>query len=221
MSLLVAFYTPSVYTIPIDLGGGGQLMLGERLKGVFEQENGVLTLERATQLGFSKESVRKAYRRGDLLKAERGIYLLDESYEDDLYIMQLKYSKGIYSHESACMLHGLTTFSPFAYIMTFPKGYHLNTRADQYIEAHYAAPQFYSLGVMELNSWFGNSLRVTNLERTVIDMLRSPYTLPDIVDEVMSNYSWSEKKNLTRLNDYAQLYKVTHLVRERGLIASE
>lgn len=196
-------------------------MMGERLKGAFEQENGVLTLERATELGFSKESVRKAYRRGDVLRADRGIYLLDDSYEDDLYIMQLKYSKGIYSHESACMLHGLTTFSPFAYIMTFPKGYHLNTRAEQYIEAHYAVPQFYSLGVMVLDSWFGNPLSVTNLERTVIDMLRSSHTLPDIVDEVISNYSWSQDKNLTRLNDYAHLYKVTHLVRERGLIASE
>lgn len=196
-------------------------MIGERLKDAFEQENGVLTLDRATQLGFSKESVRKAYRRGDVLKAERGIYLLEDRYEDDLYIMQLKYSKGIYSYESACMLHGLTTFSPFAYIMTFPKGYHLNTRKGQYIEAHYATPQFYSLGVMTLDSWFGNPLRVTNLERTVIDMLRSPQTLPDIVDEVMSNYSWSEEKNVTRLKEYARLYHVEHLVRERGLIESE
>jgi len=196
-------------------------MLGERLKDAFEQENGVLTLDRATQLGFSKESVRKAYRRGDLLKAERGIYLLDDRYEDDLYIMQLKYSKGIYSYESACMLHGLTTFSPFSYIMTFPKGYHLNTREAQYIEAHFATPKFYALGVMELNSWFGNPLRVTNLERTVIDMLRSPYTLPDIVDEVLSNYRWSDNKDLSRLKDYARLYRVENLVRERGLIGSE
>lgn len=200
---------------------GGGFMIGERLQGAFAQENGVLTLDRAAQLGLSKESVRKAYRRGDVLKADRGIYLLNDSYEDDLYIMQLKYSKGIYSHESACMLHGLTTFSPFSYIMTFPKGYHLNTREAQCIEAHYSTPPFYSLGVMQLKSWFGNPLRVTNLERTVIDMLRSPHTLPDIVDEVLSNYSWSEDKNLTRLNEYAQVYKVMHLVRERGLMMSE
>ena len=67
----------------------------------FEQKNGVLTLEQATELGFSKESVRKAYRRGDVIKADRGIYLLDDSFEDDLYIMQLKYSKGVYSYESS------------------------------------------------------------------------------------------------------------------------
>lgn len=196
-------------------------MLSIRLREVFEEENGVLTLEQATELGFSKESLRKAYRRGDLLKAGRGIYLLDDSYEDNLYIMQLKYARGIYSYESACMLHGLTTFSPLAYIMTFPKGYHLKARKAQCIEAHFATPSFYSLGVTILDSWFGNPLRVTNLERTVIDMLRSPQTLPDIVDEVVSNYSWSEEKNLTRLKEYARLYRVEHLVRERGLIESE
>lgn len=196
-------------------------MISERMTEAFEQKNGVLTLEQATELGFSKESVRKAYRRGDVIKADRGIYLLDDSFEDDLYIMQLKYSKGVYSYESASMLHGLTTFSPFAYIMTFPKGYHLKTRQEQHIEAHFATPKFYSLGVMELDSWFGNPLRVTNLERTVIDMLRSPQTLPDIVDEAMSNYSWSQKKNLTRLKKYARMYGVERLVRERGLIESE
>ena len=196
-------------------------MLSIRLREVFEKQNGVLTLEQATDLGFSKESLRQAYRRGDLLKAERGIYLLDDSYEDDLYILQLKYAKGVYSYESACMLHGLTTFSPFTYIMTFPKGYHLKTRKVQYIEAHFAAPSFYSLGITTLNSWFENPLRVTNLERTVIDMLRSPKILPDIVDEVMSNYSWSQEKNLSRLKEYARIYGVEHLVRERGLLESE
>jgi predicted transcriptional regulator of viral defense system len=196
-------------------------MISERMTEAFEQKNGVLTLEQATELGFSKESVRKAYRRGDVIKADRGIYLLDDSFEDDLYIMQLKYSKGVYSYESASMLHGLTTFSPFSYIMTFPKGYHLKTREEQHIEAHFATPKFYSLGVMELHSWFGNPLRVTNLERTVIDMLRSPQTLPDIIEEVVSNYSWSEEKDLARLEDYARLYGVEELVKERGLIVSE
>lgn len=196
-------------------------MLGERLSGAFEVENGILTLERAVELGLSKESVRKAYRRGDLVKAERGIYLLHEDYDDDLYVMQLKYSKGVYSYETACMLHGLTTFSPFAYIMTFPKGYHLNNRAEHSIEAHFATPFFYSLGVMECISWLGNPLRVTNLERTVIDMLRSPRTLPDILDEVLVNYQWSEEKNIDRLKEYASLYRVERQLKERGLIQSE
>ena len=105
--------------------------------------------------------------------------------------------------------------------MTFPKGYHLKTREEQYIEAHFSTPKFYSLGVIELHSWFGNPLRVTNLERTVIDMLRSPQTLPDIIEEVVSNYSWSEEKDLARLEDYARLYGVEELVKERGLIVSE
>ena len=62
---------------------------------------------------------------------------------------------------------------------------------------------------MECTSSLGNPLCVTNLERTV----------NDIIDEVLANYQWSEEKDIDRLQEYA--YRVERQLKERGLIESE
>src|SRR5690625_7385723 len=90
-------------------------MLTKRIKDIFDKHNGILTLKQAVDHGLSKESLRRAYLRGDLAKLKGGIYLLDNSYSDELYTTQLRYPKGIYSHETAVMLHSLSTYSPFVY----------------------------------------------------------------------------------------------------------
>ena len=43
--------------------------------------------------------------------------------KDDYYLLQYKYSRGIYSHETALYLHGYTDRIQDSYCMTFPRGY--------------------------------------------------------------------------------------------------
>ena len=52
-----------------------------------------------------------------IIKGDSSMQYLD----DDLYDLQVRYPMAIYSHDTAMMLHELTTFSPFVYHLTFPK----------------------------------------------------------------------------------------------------
>src|SRR5690625_5097601 len=122
-------------------------MLTKRLRSVFDKNNGILTLDQAVYYGLTKESLRKAHLRGDLEKLNGGIYLLDSSYSDELYTTQLRYSKGIYSHETAVMLHSLSTYSPFVYHLTFPRGYNLNNPEQQHIYPHHMTLTKINIGV--------------------------------------------------------------------------
>lgn len=192
-------------------------MLTKRVKSIFEKHNGILTLNQAVEHGLTKESLRKAYIRGDLNKIDGGIYLLDNSNADELYTTQLRFSKGVYSHETAVMLHSLSTYSPFVYHLTFPRGYHLLNPEKHHLYLHHVPLDKYNIGVIKMDSWHGNTIYVTDLERTVIDMLNSPKTFPGIVDELVDNYLWTTDKNIEKLREYAQIFGVYNEVEESVL----
>lgn len=183
-------------------------MLTKRVKSILIEHNGILTLDQAVENGLTKESIRKAHLRGDLVKLEGGIYLLDNSYSDELYTTQLRFSKGVYSHETAVMLHSLTTYSPFDYHLTFPRGYHLINPEKNYIYPHHISVDKFNIGVVKMDSWHGNPIFVTDLERTVIDMMNNRKAFPGIVDEMINNYFWTEDKNIDKLKKYANAFGV-------------
>lgn len=196
-------------------------MLTRRVKNAFEENNGILSLSLAEEKGLSKETLRKAYLRGDLVKDSRGIYLLDESNADDMYSLQLRFSTGIFSHETAVMLHGLSTYSPFVYHLTFPRGYHLKNAKDYNIYSHHMVKEKYNYGIVLMESWHGNNLIVTDLERTVIDMLKANRTMPGVEEEMLENYFWMEERNINRLKSYARFWGVESEVEEKVMIYAQ
>lgn len=193
-------------------------MINDKVHEVFLENNGVLTTQLAKENGLNDSTLRKAVNRSDIHRHSRGIYLLDESFYDDLYLLQLQYSKGIYSHETAVMLHWLSTNYPFKYHMTFQKGYHLKNATEQNIKPHYFSSAEVSDEYTEIiNTWDGNPVRVTNLEKTVIDMLKNKRATPNIINEMISDYVSRNDKNIKRLIDYAERFNVLDLVREKVL----
>lgn len=193
-------------------------MIQEKLMKAFEMHNGILTTELALKFGINDSTLRKAVERKDVYRHSRGIYLLDEVYEDDLYILQLRYPRGIISHDTAMMLHELTTFSPFVYHLTFPKGYHLSDAKEQLIEMHYANEnELKEEYIQTIDSWESNPIKVTNLEKTIIDSFRYEELMTFIMKEMIHNYVQRKDKNIDRLIDYAKRFKVLEIVEREVL----
>lgn len=193
-------------------------MIQLQLVQAFEKHNGVLTTAIAKEHGVNDSTLRKAVEREDIQKFANGIYYLDDTAFDDLYFMQLKYPKGVYSYETAVLIHWLSTNFPFMFHLTFPRGYHLTNAKEQHIEAHYRAKHELDEEYIDVvNSWDGNPLRVTNVEKTLIDMLRYKQATPGIIDEMVKDYLNREDKNLPRLEEYSKRFKVEDLIEERIL----
>lgn len=183
-------------------------MLSERMKKAFEKNGGILSLKEATALQFSKESLRKAYLRGDLKKEDRGIYLLGDEYYDQMLITQKIFRRGIFSNETAVFLYNYSTFIPQSYHMTFPYGYHSNRFAQYMVKPTFATSKFYQLGVSSVENWSGNLVVAYDRERTVIDILRSNVTMAEVKEEVIDNYLYDSERNLAQLVTYARLMKM-------------
>lgn len=194
------------------------IMIQRTLRQAFEENNGILTSEIAKGYGIHDSTLRKAVEREDIQRFRRGVYLLDNLYFDDLYIMQLQYSKGIYSHETAVMLHTLSTYSPFVFHLSFPRGYNLMNAKEQHVRPYYVhTNELSDEYVIIMNSWDSNPIRVTNLEKTIIDMLLHKRPMPGIVEEMINEYIRRKDKNIDKLVDYGHRFSVFHIIEERIL----
>lgn len=169
---------------------------------------GIITARQVTDAGFHRSTLQKLVEAGRIHRVGRGLYADATAWEDDLYLLQLQYGRGIYSHDTALYLHGYSDRTPARYSMTFPKGYNSPSLKQENILVTRVVPENYALGVGELPSPCGNLLRVYNLERTLCDILRGSGSDIQIVGEAMKKYAASKAKNIHKLLQYAEQLRV-------------
>ena len=89
--------------------------------------NGTITTEQVSACGLSRGSLKYLVDKGVLERASRGVYILPEIFGDELFNLQARFKKGIFSKETSLFLNGLTDRTPHKFHMTFPINY--NTTA--------------------------------------------------------------------------------------------
>ena len=170
-----------------------------------ETQQGIITSTQVTEAGIPRRCLTSMVRSGLLVRVERGVYTLPETWEDELFILQWRFSRGIFSHETALYLHAMTDRTPSRYTMTFPFGYNPGNVLKRGVVAKVANEETYPLGIMTLASPSGNSLKVYDIERTLCDMVRTRHKADiQVVNQAMRMYAGSREKDIGRLMDYAQ-----------------
>ncbi len=170
--------------------------------------DGVITSAQVTAAGLHRSLLQELVSSGELVRFSRGIYLRADVWEDDFYLLQLKYERGVYSHDTALYLLGYSDRAPLKYTMTFPKGYNSKSLKNENIIVKRVIPENYLLGVSEIKSPSGNKIRIYDLERTLCDILRGSGSDIQIVGEAMKRYAASNNKNIHKLMQYAEQLRV-------------
>ncbi len=70
------------------------------LESLIEKDNGYLITSKAVESGVSKPSVSKYVREHDMEKVAHGIYILDNVWPDELFVLQQRNKNIIYSGET-------------------------------------------------------------------------------------------------------------------------
>lgn len=175
-----------------------------------EEGNGIITSTQVTEVGIPRRCLSSMVRSRLLIRAERGVYTLPGTWEDELYSLQWRFSQGIYSHETALYLHTMTDRTPAQYTMTFPFGYNPRNVIQRGVLAKTTAKKTYSMGIMTLSSPSGNAIKVYDIERTLCDIVSTRHKADiQIVNQAMRVYANSKGKNITRLMEYAEIFRVT------------
>ena len=100
----------------------------EKIKELREaSEDGTITAAQVTEAGLHRSVLQKFVKSGEIYRFGRGLYVWSDVWEDDFYLLQRKYGRGIYSHDTALYLRGYSDRTPAKYTMTFPKGYNASS----------------------------------------------------------------------------------------------
>ena len=170
--------------------------------------DGTVTAEQVTTAGLHRSILQELVGNGELYRFGRGLYVRSSAWEDDFNLLQRKYGRGIYSHDTALYLLGYSDRTPVQYTMTFPKGYNSPSLKQESIIVKRVVPENYSFGVTEMQSPCGNPIRVYDLERTLCDILRGSGSDIQIVVAAMKKYAASREKDIHKLMQYAEQLRV-------------
>lgn len=175
-------------------------------------KNGTITTREVTKAGIYRGVLKELVDSRELIRYGRGIYVKNNSWEDDFFLLQQKYQRGIYSHDTALYLLGYSDRTPAKYTMTFPKGYNSPSLKDENVDIVRVVPDNYSFGVIEILSPSGNTIKVYDLERTLCDILRGKGSDIQIVNAAMKKYASSKNKDINKLMKYADKLSVKQKV---------
>ncbi len=91
------------------------------------EDNEIITTKELTELGVDKSALSRWVSQGKLERIARGIYTFPETLVDNLYVLQLRCKTGVFSHETALYMHGLSDRTPLNNVMTVPSGYNVES----------------------------------------------------------------------------------------------
>jgi len=181
---------------------------------VLSLNNGIFTTNQANETGISNEYLRLLVNSGKLNRIYFGIYSLPNELVDKMYIIQLRCKKIIYSHETALFLHDLTDRDPICYSITVPAGYNTTRLTKNGFETFFIKRELHELGINQIQTIFGNTVNVYNMERTICDCLRSRNRIDiAVITDALKRYSRRKEKNLNTLMNMAETFRVIKLLR--------
>jgi len=188
--------------------------LPDKLQSILLQNGGIITTAQANKVGISNERLRLLTRSGKLEKASYGVYMLPEEFDDEMYIIQKRKPKVIYSHETALFLHNLTDRDPINYVVTVPTGYNAIKLNNINLDVFFTKKELHLIGVTQLKTMFGHNVTTYDMERTICDCLRSRNRMDIvIITDAVKRYARRKDKNLDILMQMAEIFHVTKMIR--------
>ena len=187
----------------------------ERMRTILESQNGTLLTTDLAKFNIPRTYLSILERNGEIERVSRGVYQAKDAIKDELFSIQATCRSAVYSHETALYLHDLTDRSPLRYSLTVPVGYHSSSLIQGGYKIFYVNRSVFDLGVITLKSPHGNPIRVTNLERTICDVLRSRNQMDmQIVYEALKRYVKRNEKDIDLLYAYAKSFRVQKIIRQ-------
>lgn len=186
----------------------------KKLEELIQKQHGTVLSADLDLYEIPRTYLQKMVAEGKLERVDRGIYVSTDAIEDELFSMQTKYPKLIYSHETALYLHGLSDRTPFEYSASVPSGYKVVGSVADRFKIYYIKKELHELGVETIRSSHGNPIRTYNVERTICDLIRSRSRIDvQILNDALKRFVKLKSADLSILMDYAKKLKIDAVLR--------
>lgn len=186
----------------------------EKLERLIQKQKGTILTSDLNLYEIPRAYLQMFVSEGLLEKVERGVYVSVNAIEDEMYAMQTKYSKLIYSHETALYLHGLSDRTPFEDSASVPSGYKVVGSVAHRFKIYYIKKDLHQMGVETVKSTHGNPIRTYTIERTICDIIRSRNRIDvQILNDSLKRFIKLKTVDYSILMDYAKKLKVESILK--------
>ena len=186
-----------------------------KIEKIFNINGGYITREDIDKAEISSWFLSDFVRKNKLIKVAPGYYASESYFADDYYVLQRRYPKFIFSDMSALYLHHLTDKIPTDIEVVAPQGYHpFRNRIDNLSIRRISNDEVYNLGITEIETPFGNKVRVYDEERTICDVIkyRDRYDGETFIKAI--KFYKRKTNNQTKLFKYAKMMNIEKKVFE-------
>ena len=176
----------------------------EVIESIMKMNNGYVTSKELDNFGIHRMYLNSMWKKGLVEKVATGIYIDINKIEDYYYVFSLSMPNTIYSHMTALYFHGLSIKAPNEkYDITVRKNY--NSKHLKKHEVFYVPDDIYELGLTEVKTPMGNSVRVYDVERCICDIIKSKNRMDsEHIKHSIKEYVKRKDKNLVKLSNYAK-----------------
>ena len=185
------------------------------LKILIESNGGVVSAADLQHAGIERIGLYALLANEILKKESHGNYVLAENEPDEYKIIQNRSEKLIYSHGTALFLHGMSDRVPHTLDITVPQGDNISRikKTYQNTRFHYCKKELWHLGIMNVNTPMGYSVRVYDPERCICDMIRDKDNVDkQIYIQAIQEY-FKGKCNPRKIIKYAKEFNIESKVR--------
>ncbi len=169
---------------------------------LLDDNNGVLRTIDAVKAGLPRTTLGKLVKSGRLERIAQGHYIRPDDMPDELYLLQQRSDKIIFSHETALFLHGMAERTPLNHTLTVPSSYKPSPSLSEGCKIYYIKPELYGLGRSTVMTKMEHEVIAYDIERTVCDILRSRNRIDSqAFAAALKNYASRKNQNWRKLGN--------------------
>ena len=185
----------------------------KKISELLKQRGGYITAKEAREEGIENKYLQRLVMSGELERVAHGLYVREDVFPEVFFLAQYRCPKGVFSHETALFLHGLSDRVPLKMMMTIPSGWNTQLLKDENYVFFYCGPEKMDLGISEIETPSGVKVKTYDVERTLCDCLRHIKKLDrDLVLAALKQYSGSAEKDSAKLLRYASIFNIRDIV---------
>ena len=186
-----------------------------KIKKLFNNNGGYITREDIDNANIPSWFLSDFVRKNNLIKIAPGYYASESYFADYYFILQRRYPKYIFSDMTALYMHHLTDKIPVNIEVVAPQGYNPSrNKIDNLSIRKISNIEIYNLGIVEVDTIFGNKVRTYDEERTICDIIkyRDKYDGETFIKAI--KFYVRRTNNQTKLFEYARIMKIEKKVFE-------
>lgn len=187
----------------------------DKLEELVTERSGLIFTKEVEEAGIPRHYLTVLTKEKKLKRISHGVYLAPDAFDDEMYRLQAKNQRIIFSHETSLYLHDLTDQDPLEWSVTVPFGYNASHLKEEGVKVYTVKKPLHQMGVTELKTAYKRPIKAYNKERTICDIIRNrSNTDIAVLNDAIKRYLNFKDRNIPLLLRYAKELGMQNIARK-------